>query len=567
MSIGSRIARIFQSATRLLRPALPAHHVEPGLWASEDSPATVSCVRYNAGTGQLEYVDLTGGAGGDKWGKYTVSNQASVTAAYSTVQSAIDAAVAEGHTGAQGLTATVFVLGGAFAESITAYPGVAVVGITGTNGAFATPGTPVINGTITVADLAGPYAFAGLAVDGGAGACLDVPAGANPGKVVTVDRCTFATTGNAVALGEAGSQLVLRRSSVAAGGVYAVALFDATSDLIADDCTIAAAQDTGLALALLGAFTVRRGSLTGRLLADGAAAVGRVEDTRIQALTQSAVRVNDGGGVVWYGGIVRHTTLNPGTDYAVDSSSGGGTWSDGGACVDSNRLIQSTVTQNPLRVALHGKRAAFSGAGPYAPVPGNAALLNSCDPGVNVGVAFGLPTLATFQAGELCYVANVAAATGTVVLTPAGGQTVAGLATLTLYAGEAALLVADPATSAWRVEGRFAPNSVGLATGGATTYYNGTIVPATSKAVNFTASPGVSRYYLTADTLTIILDSADPIGQTYEFWSTTGAAAPGHTFAPNGGATINGAATVPYSRQWGGQVVTKTGAATWQMAT
>jgi hypothetical protein len=64
--------------------------------------------------------------------------------------------------------------------------------------------------------------------------------------------------------------------------------------------------------------------------------------------------------------------------------------------------------------------------------------------------------------------------------------------------------------------------AIGDGTGEAS-YQGGSVVTGTAtKAVAFTITALVSRYYLTADGLAIALDNALPVGHTVEFWHRTG---------------------------------------------
>jgi hypothetical protein len=66
-------------------------------------------------------------------------------------------------------------------------------------------------------------------------------------------------------------------------------------------------------------------------------------------------------------------------------------------------------------------------------------------------------------------------------------------------------------------------------------FKGGTQTSVTIEAVNFLAQKGVTCYGLDADGLTIQLDDSLPVGTTWEFWSTTTSASPGHTLAPTAG--------------------------------
>jgi len=78
-----------------------------------------------------------------------------------------------------------------------------------------------------------------------------------------------------------------------------------------------------------------------------------------------------------------------------------------------------------------------------------------------------------------------------------------------------------------------------------TTYDGGTIVRAQTRDASFATEAGVSRYYLTADALTITLDDAAlAVDQEVDFVSMTGTANPGHTFAASSG-TVTGAGVPP----------------------
>lgn len=78
-----------------------------------------------------------------------------------------------------------------------------------------------------------------------------------------------------------------------------------------------------------------------------------------------------------------------------------------------------------------------------------------------------------------------------------------------------------------------------------TAYDGGTIVRAQARDASFATEAGVSRYYLTADALTITLDDAAlAVDQEVDFVSMTGAANPGHTFAASSG-TVTGAGVPP----------------------
>lgn len=82
-------------------------------------------------------------------------------------------------------------------------------------------------------------------------------------------------------------------------------------------------------------------------------------------------------------------------------------------------------------------------------------------------------------------------------------------------------------------------SAIGVITA-ALTYLGGTIVPATLKAVSFTAGVEATEYQLTAAGLTVTLSSLDPIGTRYEFSFLASLVAPNITFTPNGGKTISG---------------------------
>jgi hypothetical protein len=83
-----------------------------------------------------------------------------------------------------------------------------------------------------------------------------------------------------------------------------------------------------------------------------------------------------------------------------------------------------------------------------------------------------------------------------------------------------------------------------------TLYRGGAQVAHTSKNANFTTTIGVSRYDLTGDNLTITVDNSLADDTTFEFWSSTQSASPGHTFTMSagqiGGAGVPLASTYPW---------------------
>lgn len=99
--------------------------------------------------------------------------------------------------------------------------------------------------------------------------------------------------------------------------------------------------------------------------------------------------------------------------------------------------------------------------------------------------------------------------------------------------------------------GKKITNALFTGTLGVTTGYvqydGGTAVNGSTKGTNFSTDEKTSRYYLSADSLTITLDDAVMAGgQTIEFISTTGTLSPGHTFtASSGTVTYAGAGGSP----------------------
>lgn len=80
----------------------------------------------------------------------------------------------------------------------------------------------------------------------------------------------------------------------------------------------------------------------------------------------------------------------------------------------------------------------------------------------------------------------------------------------------------------------------------ATTYRGGTIVSnATSKGSSFTVDGTISRYYLTADGLTITLDDTLPDGSTWELWHDTTTVNPAHVLSPTSGTVAQLPNTAP----------------------
>lgn len=88
------------------------------------------------------------------------------------------------------------------------------------------------------------------------------------------------------------------------------------------------------------------------------------------------------------------------------------------------------------------------------------------------------------------------------------------------------------------------------ASGQDTTYLGGTLVPPTQKSINFTAKPTEATLYeINAAGLVATLDSADPVGQRYEFAALGTLASPNFTMTPNGGKTITGPGGVSQATQ------------------
>lgn len=93
------------------------------------------------------------------------------------------------------------------------------------------------------------------------------------------------------------------------------------------------------------------------------------------------------------------------------------------------------------------------------------------------------------------------------------------------------------------------------------TYNGGSNVPGVAKNANFTASPTESQdYEITATGKTVTLSSTDPIGTVYQLTNRgTGFTGAGKTtVTPDGGKTINGAASYDFDRDWGLQYFKKT---------
>lgn len=113
--------------------------------------------------------------------------------------------------------------------------------------------------------------------------------------------------------------------------------------------------------------------------------------------------------------------------------------------------------------------------------------------------------------------------------TTAGKQTISGFAGLDLLVGSASTINLGTSLAT--------ALNVGQDTVSTTKYSGGTVVgdSATTKAVSFTVSAFISRYYLTADSLTITLDDALPVGATWELWHFTTTASPGHVLTPTSG--------------------------------
>lgn len=130
------------------------------------------------------------------WNRYVVS-PADPSAAYTTIQAAIDAAVAAGHDATH--PTTVLVFPGDYAEDVTLHAGIDVVGV---NAATGTPASyeprPVVAGRVSLADEDGAFRIAGLrlrppeAPTPEDALAFDSPTGNV--LLVTVDRCVFEVT-------------------------------------------------------------------------------------------------------------------------------------------------------------------------------------------------------------------------------------------------------------------------------------------------------------------------------------------------------------------------------------
>lgn len=91
--------------------------------------------------------------------------------------------------------------------------------------------------------------------------------------------------------------------------------------------------------------------------------------------------------------------------------------------------------------------------------------------------------------------------------------------------------------------------------GAAATYTGGTkVVPTVVAGATCKPGAGDSTMILTVDCV-VTLDHNLPDNTRIEFVATT--ASPNHSLVPDGGLLINGAASLPFARGYGGQVVIK----------
>jgi len=184
-----------------------------------------------------------GPAGSTGVNKYVVSNNPAVEAAYLTVQSAIDAAVADGATAAN--PAAVVVLPGTYTENITIADGVSMWGSSG-QATTQTPdaGASIVQGTVTISGP-GSFFWSGVDVNSLVGVALTVT---GTGPRVFISDCTVQGQGALSHAGTGGVPFVFGRdvgfiSTDATPAVSSTAF----GVILLSGCFCNAASDTGLA--------------------------------------------------------------------------------------------------------------------------------------------------------------------------------------------------------------------------------------------------------------------------------------------------------------------------------
>ncbi len=259
-----------------------------------------------------------GGGTTTGWSKYVVSAQATPVAPYSTIQSAVAAAVADGHDATH--PAVVLIMPGAYTASVNVPPGITLCGLVGAAGPTTTYKPVALAGDIVVtltsgADRVGLFNLAvagGLTVTGSAagavacGDCSFVPGSGSALVIGTADarvelsRCVLTSLDGTPSIRSTGAlaTIVVRESTVGADATVTAV------ELVNDVVTVIDTDVLGvLVISNAGVYTAQRGTwkstgpIIGTMTTGGSSPEIKVDGTAIDGKAAITFTGSAGGTV------------------------------------------------------------------------------------------------------------------------------------------------------------------------------------------------------------------------------------------------------------------------------
>lgn len=372
------------------------------------------------------------GASSAGWSKYVVSGQATPVAPYSTVQSAVTAAVADGHNAAN--PATILILPGNYTEPVTMAPGISLVGLdVPLSGSSVT-----ITGTVTVSLASdGACGFSNVIIAGNL-----VLGGTHAQTLSLINVGILASAGSAIADTNSGAGTIsFFNCSIATTDAAGFAMTASNARTIAAQETSFSGLLANSALSWAGGNPIfRRCDVIGRVVL-ATAGTATFSESRLRVTGQAAVTAGAGTTA----SIVRSTLESDGTN-VLD---GTGTISTNDNTFTNSSAIVATLTTAPFRSipqVVHSKPAVAANAATF-PFGSDVAIVDQ-SAGI---VTITLQPIARYLDGEVITVksngsANVVTVKGNAAELIDGANTLA----LNVSFGLAQLM-ADRTDGLWRV--------------------------------------------------------------------------------------------------------------------
>lgn len=372
------------------------------------------------------------GASAAGWSKYVVSGQATPVAPYSTIQSAITAAVADGHDATH--PASILIMPGTYTETITMAPGIALIG-------FAEPllgPSATIVGTVNVAlAVDGACAFSDLLITGNL-----VLGGTHAQTLSLINVGVLASAGSAIADTNSGAgTITFFNSAIATTDAAGFAMTCSNARTILAQETSFSGLLANSALSWAGGSPIfRRCDVIGRVVL-ATAGTATFSESRLRATGQAVVTAGAGTTA----SIIRSSLESDGTN-VLD---GAGTISTNDNTFTNSSAIATTLTTAPFRAIpqlVHSKPAVVANAATF-PFASDVAIVDQ-SAGV---VTITLQPIARYLDGEVITVKSNGAA-NVVTVKGNGAELIDGANTLALNVSFGLCqLMADRADGLWRV--------------------------------------------------------------------------------------------------------------------